>query len=113
MTSGAASTSVGLTATISRGSTAGWQLNAGALVLADGGVCCIDELARLRKDDQTGLLEAMEQQTVSIAKAGVVTKLSTRCSVIGACNPEKGKRYDTSLTVQRNVPSEGSYIFGS
>lgn len=67
-----------------------WTLEAGALVLADTGICCIDEFNKLKVNEKSGLLESMEQQTISIAKAGMVTSLSTRCSVFAAA----GTRYD-------------------
>uniref|UniRef100_A0A1I8GJF4 DNA replication licensing factor MCM2 n=1 Tax=Macrostomum lignano TaxID=282301 RepID=A0A1I8GJF4_9PLAT len=100
---GQGASSVGLTAYVHKHPvTKEWCLEGGALVLADKGVCLIDEFDKMSDSDRTSIHEAMEQQSISISKAGIVTSLQARCTVIAAANPIGG-RYDPSMTFAENV----------
>lgn len=107
-TGGKSSTSAGLTAAAVRDEfgEGRWTLEAGALVLADKGIAAVDEIDKMRREDRDALHEAMEQQTVSIAKAGIMARLNSRCALLAAANPKFG-RFDkyTPIAEQINMPS--------
>eukprot|EP01017_Pseudomicrothorax_dubius_P024576 TRINITY_DN2610_c0_g2_i2.p1 TRINITY_DN2610_c0_g2~~TRINITY_DN2610_c0_g2_i2.p1 ORF type:complete len:504 (+),score=160.75 TRINITY_DN2610_c0_g2_i2:332-1843(+) len=102
-TSGKGSSAAGLTASIIKDPSSGeFQLEGGAMVLADGGVVCIDEFDKMRQQDRIAIHEAMEQQTISVAKAGITTILNSRTSVLAAANPIFG-RYDDLKQVAEQI----------
>ncbi len=103
-TSGMKATGAGLTAAAVRDEiSGGWALEAGALVIADGGLASIDEFEKMRSEDSNSILESLEQQTISVAKAGIVATLNTRTAVLAAANPKYG-RFEKNLTIAQQVP---------
>ncbi|NMX21408.1 AAA family ATPase, partial [ANME-1 cluster archaeon GoMg4] len=106
-TGGKSSSAAGLTAAAVRDEfgEGRWTLEAGALVLADKGIAAVDEIDKMKKEDRDALHEAMEQQTVSIAKAGIMARLNSRCALLAAANPIGGRfnKYDP-ISKQINMP---------
>jgi replicative DNA helicase Mcm len=101
-TSGRGTTAAGLTAAVVREKGGSMSLEAGALVLADKGIACIDEMDKMRPEDRVAIHEAMEQHTVSVAKGGIVATLNARTAVLAAANPSLG-RYEPNRTVAENI----------
>ncbi|MFB6219628.1 MAG: LAGLIDADG family homing endonuclease, partial [Halobacteriaceae archaeon] len=111
-TSGKGSSSAGLTAAAVRddfGDGQQWTLEAGALVLADKGIAAVDELDKMRPEDRSAMHEALEQQSVSISKAGINATLKSRCSLLGAANPKYG-RFDQYEPLGEQIDLEPALI---
>ena len=104
--SGKSASAVGLTAAVVKDSLDDrWTLEGGALVLADNGLCAVDEMDKMRHEDHSALHEAMEQQVITVSKAGIYASLNTRCAMIGAANPVNGRfdKWNTNIGEQINM----------
>ena len=111
-TSGKGSSSAGLTAAAVRddfGDGQQWTLEAGALVLADKGIAAVDELDKMRPEDRSAMHEALEQQSISVSKAGINATLKSRCSLLGAANPKYG-RFDQYEPIAEQIDLEPALI---
>jgi len=111
-TSGKGSSSAGLTAAAVRddfGDGQQWTLEAGALVLADQGIAAVDELDKMRPEDRSAMHEALEQQKISVSKAGINATLKSRCSLLGAANPKYG-RFDQYEPIGEQIDLEPALI---
>lgn len=115
-TSGKGSSAAGLTASVIRDpQSRSFIMEGGAMVLADGGIVCIDEFDKMREDDRVAIHEAMEQQTISIAKAGITTTLNSRCAVLAAANSVYGRwdeqKGDENIDFMPTILSRFDMIF--
>ena len=115
-TSGKGSSGAGLTAAAVKDDMDSWSLEAGAMVLGDKGNVCIDELDKMNEQDRSAIHEALEQQTISISKAGITTTLNSRCSVLAAANPKLGrfdpyKAFKDQVTLSPTILSRFDLIF--
>ncbi len=111
-TSGKGSSAAGLTAAAVRddfGDGQQWSLEAGALVLADQGIAAVDELDKMSSDDRSAMHEALEQQSISVSKAGINATLKSRCSLLGAANPKYG-RFDQYEPIAEQIDLEPALI---
>jgi replicative DNA helicase Mcm len=106
---GGQSTGCGLTCSAKQDGNGDWALEGGALVIADGGLCCIDEFEKMDKDDRAAIHGAMEQQKIDVNKAGINATLMTRCSILAAANPKSG-RWDMYKNLTEQIDLPGSLL---